>query len=179
MPAWEGEPEDPGNAPGLRERYPLLFTDEHSDPVSHHAWMRDLPWLREQRPDPCVKLHPDTASAWGLSEGDWVDVASPRARMVARVALFEGVRPDTVLGQHGWWQGCPELGLPDLSCEAGGVNPNVLYDAEHTDPVTANSTKNTLVRLRRCPPPAPAEPPGNGSGDEAAPGGGPETCDPA
>ncbi len=167
LPTYGGEPEDTVNTPELMESYPLLFTDEHSDFFSHHGWMRDLPWLREQRPDPYVKIHPQTAADHGLCSGDWVEVTSPRARMVARVELFEGMRRDTVMGQHGWWQGCPQLGFPDMPWSHGGVNPNVLYDGEDRDPVTGNSTKNTLVRLKRSPPPGSAdlrEVPGTGPG---------------
>jgi len=156
LPTYRGEPEDLLNTPGLQSAYPLLFSDEHSDALSHHSWMRDLPWLREQRLDPSVKIHPDTAAAHGLSPGDWVEVASPHGKMTARVEVFEGMRRDTVLGQHGWGQGCSQLGLPDRSIFEGGVNPNVLYDGGLLDPLTANSTKNTLVRLKKCPPPGSA-----------------------
>ncbi|WP_028322498.1 molybdopterin-containing oxidoreductase family protein [Desulfatiglans anilini] len=158
MPTYRGEPEDLLNTPELQRTYPLLFTDEHSDPLSHHSWMRDVPWLRELRPDPCVKVHPDTAATCGLSPGDWVEVTSPRSRMKARVEVFEGVRRDTVLGQHGWWQGCSHLGLAEQLPFEGGVNPNVLYDADHRDPITANTTKNTLVHLKKCQKPGSAHP---------------------
>lgn len=153
LPTFLGEPEDPSNAPGLEREYPLHFTDEHSDVFSHHSWMRDLPWLRSKRPFPTVKIHPLTAQDHGLGSGDWVEVMSPHGMMIVQVELFEGLRRDVVMGQHGWWQGCPGLGLPEMPSHEGGVNPNALYPWEPADPVTGNISKNTRVRLRKCGPP--------------------------
>jgi len=149
VPTYQGEPEDLSNAPELQKAYPLLFTDEHSDSFSHHSWMRDLPWLRDLRRHPFIKMHPLTAKVYGLAAGDWVEVESPHGRMVVRLALFEGMRQDTVMGQHGWWQGCPQLGLSTQSSFDGGVNPNVLYPWNAKDPITGDISKNTLVRLKK------------------------------
>jgi len=133
----------------LREAYTLRFTDEHSAFINHHAWMRDIPWLREIQRHPYVKIHPATAKDYGIGEGDWVKITSPHGTMKATARLFAGLRPDTLMGQHGWWQGCPELELPETSPLEGGTNPNVLYDWQRRDPLSGDITKNTLVRIRR------------------------------
>ncbi|MCK4717961.1 MAG: hypothetical protein KAT70_04750, partial [Thermoplasmata archaeon] len=49
---------------------------------------------------------PATASRYGIRDGDWVDIMSPDGRMKAVARIFVGIRPDTLIGQHGWWQGC-------------------------------------------------------------------------
>jgi len=146
---YQGETEDPQKRGDLAKEYPLLFTDEHSAFINHHAWMRDIPWLREIQRHPYVKIHPETAEKYSIREGDWVEITSPHGTMKATACLFAGIRPDTLMGQHGWWQDCPELGLPETSSLQGGTNPNVLYDWERRDPLSGDITKNTMVKIRR------------------------------
>jgi len=153
LPTYVGEPDDPINAADLNGKYPLIFTDEHSDYPNHHSWMRSVTWLREIRKDPYVKINPITAEKYGVSHGDWIELESPHGRMKAVAWLFEGLRPDTIMGHHGWWEGCNELDLPEYPALDGGVNPNTLYHWEQRDPITGDITKNTLVRIRKSAPP--------------------------
>jgi anaerobic selenocysteine-containing dehydrogenase len=153
FPVYHGEPEDPLNAPELAEAYSLLFTDEHSDYINHHSWMRDIPWLRELRKHPVVKIHPVTAEKYCIRNGDWIDIVSPHGKMKAVALLFHSIRPDIVMAQHGWWQGCESLDIPETSPFEGGTNPNVLYDWDLMDPLTGDLTKNTLVRIKKASPP--------------------------
>jgi phenylacetyl-CoA:acceptor oxidoreductase len=41
----------------------------------------------------------------GLAEGDWLEIATPQAKVRARAVLRQGIRPDTLLllGQFGHW----------------------------------------------------------------------------
>ncbi len=153
MPTYKGEPEDPVTTPHLLKEYPLIFTDEHSQYYNHHSWMRNVPWLRELRKDPYAKINPETARQYGIADGDWMEIESPHGMMKAVALFFAGLRPDTIMGQHGWWQGCTALGLPEYPGFNGGTNPNVLYNYEQRDPMTENLTKNTLVRIRKTTPP--------------------------
>ncbi len=150
LPTYTGEPEDPLNAGNIRDQYPLLFTDEHSDYPNHHSWMRSVTWLRELKKHPYIKINPTTAHKYKIKDGDWVEVESPHGKMKAVALLFEGLRPDTIMGHHGWWEGCRELDLPELPALDGGVNPNVLYEWEQRDPITGDITKNTMVRIKKA-----------------------------
>lgn len=154
LPAYKGEPEDPINTPQLLKEYPLIFTDEHSEYFNHHSWMRHVPWLRELRKYPYAKINPKTAKEYGIANGDWMEIESPHGMMKAVALLFPELRPDTVMGQHGWWQGCTALGVPEYTTLNGGTNPNVLYNWEKRDRITENLSKNTLVRIRKTTPPA-------------------------
>ncbi len=158
LPIYHGEPEDPLNAPELAEKYPLLFTDEHSDYVNHHSWMRDIPWLRELRKHPLAKINPVTAKKYGLTDGDWIAILSPYGNMKAVALLTHAIRPDTVIAQHGWWQGCKSLNIPEFTPFDEGANPNALYNWEHMDPLTGDITKNTLVRIEKTSPPSEVRP---------------------
>lgn len=158
LPTYHGEVEDAIEFKEYHDLYPLMFTDEHSDYINHHAWMRDIPWLREIREHPQIKINPITASKYGIRDGDWVDIISPNGKIKAVARLFNGIRPDTLMGQHGWWQGCNPLQILEVSPFDGGTNPNCLYNWDSRDPVTGDITKNTFVRIERGLPPESASP---------------------
>ncbi|MBW2340533.1 MAG: molybdopterin-dependent oxidoreductase [Deltaproteobacteria bacterium] len=153
LPTYHGEFDDLPDIGKHNEKYPLMFTDEHSDYISHHAWMRHIPWLREIDRYPHVKINPATASRYRIQDGDWVDIISPDGKMKAVARIFAGMRPGTLIGQHGWWQGCGPLGLSESSPLDGGTNPNCLYNWDKQDPITGDITKNVFVRVERGVPP--------------------------
>ena len=155
LPHYYGEPEDPVTTPDLLKEYPLIFTDEHAIYFNHHSWMRNVAWLRELRKNNYVKIHPDTAKKYGIKDGDWVEIISPHGSMKAVALIYPSIRPDTLMGQHGWWQGCQSLNLPETSVFNRGTNVNVLYNWNKRDPITQNLTKNTLVKIRKTTPPEP------------------------
>jgi len=156
LPVYRGEVESLEN-PKIRKEYPLLFTDEHSDYLSHHSWMRGISCLRRHKRYPYVKINPDTAKEYGIEDGDWVEIESPNGKIKAVAQLFEGIRKDVVIGQHGWWEGCKELNIPEYSCLEDGVNVNMLYNWENRERVTGDITKNTMVRIKRSSPPKEVE----------------------
>ena len=43
-----------------------------------------------------VQIHPDTAAAGGIKNGDAVTVQSPRGSISATALLFDGIRTDTI-----------------------------------------------------------------------------------
>jgi anaerobic selenocysteine-containing dehydrogenase len=153
LPEWVEPPESPTGTPELLGQYPLVFFDTHTSDVYNHGWLRNIPYLREIQPEPWVHVHPDTARARGIDDGDWVIVESPHGWIKAKAVYFPGIRPDTVMGLHGWWQGCDELGLPGSSLLDGGANVNVLYSTDPDkafDPVVTAMPKQTLVEIRKC-----------------------------
>jgi anaerobic selenocysteine-containing dehydrogenase len=100
-----------------------------------------------------LHIHPDAAAARGIKNDDWIIVESPHGWMKVKAELYPGIRPDTVMILHGWWQGCKELGFEDFPIGDGGANVNNMYsvDPEKSfDPlVTANSSQ-TLVEVRKA-----------------------------
>ena len=126
LPEWVEPPESPTGTPELLEKYPLVFFDTHTSDVYNHGWLRNIPYLREIQPDPWIHIHPDTAKVRGIEDGDWVIVESPHGWIKVKALYFPGIRPDTVMGLHGWWQGCDELGLPGYPLLDGGANINIL-----------------------------------------------------
>ena len=151
LPGSAPPPESPASTPELLAKYPLVFTDAHTSEVYNAGWLRNVPYLRAVQPDPWVHIHPDTARARGVDDGDWVIIESPHGRIQARAVYFPGIRPDTVMGLQGWWQGCAELGLAGYA--DGSANTNNLYSvdpAKAFDPLVTAMPKQTLVEVRRA-----------------------------
>jgi anaerobic selenocysteine-containing dehydrogenase len=153
LPEWVEPPESPTATPELLAKYPLMLFDTHSSDVYNQGWLRNVPYLRELQPDPWLNIHPDTAKARGIEDGDWVIVESPHGWIKVKARYFPGTRPDVVMSLHGWWQGCDELGLPAYPILDGGANTNIMYSTDPDkafDPVVTAMPKQTLVEVRKA-----------------------------
>ncbi len=152
MPVWHDAPESPTATPELLAQYPLMLSDYHTSKTYTASWQRNVPILREICPYPTVHIHPDTAEARGIHDGDWVVVESMYGSIRVKAEFYPGIRPDTVMILHGWWQGCSELGYDDLPLEDGGANVNNLYSVDPDkvyDPLITAMSSQTLVEVRR------------------------------
>jgi anaerobic selenocysteine-containing dehydrogenase len=153
MPVWRELPEGPTATPELLADYPLVFSDYHTSKVYNAGWLRNVPYLREVMPHPTLHIHPETAASRGIRDGDWVVVESPHGTLKLKAEIFPGIRPDTVMALHGWWQGCRELGLADTPLLDGGANANHLYNpdiAKTFDPLVTGMASQTLVQVRKA-----------------------------
>ncbi len=151
MPEWREPPESPGATPELLEKYPLIFSDFHTSKVYNAGWLRNVPYLREVMPEPTVQIHPLTAATRGIQNGDWVQVESPHGSMRLIAEVNQGIRPDTVMVLHGWWQGCDALQKSDLDL-LDGANTNSMYSTDRErawDPVVTAMSSQTLVQVRK------------------------------
>ncbi len=152
MPVWREPPESLTATPELTNRYPLILSDYHTTKSFTASWQRNVPSLREIQMHPTVHIHPDTAGERGIQEGDWVRVESPHGWLRVKAELYPGIRPDTVMIQHGWWQGCKELNQADMPLLDGGANVNHLYsvDADKAyDPLVTAMSSQTLVEVTK------------------------------
>jgi anaerobic selenocysteine-containing dehydrogenase len=153
LPQWHEPPEGITGTPELTAEYPLILADYHTSKNFTASWMRNVPFLREISPDPVLHIHPDTASARGIADNDWVSVESPHGQMKVKAGLYPGIRPDTVMILHGWWQGCRELGIEDYPLLNGGANVNMMYsvDPEKSyDPLITAMSSQTLVQVKKA-----------------------------
>jgi anaerobic selenocysteine-containing dehydrogenase len=154
MPEWREPPESPTATPELLVQYPLTFSDYHTSKTYNASWLRNVPLLREILPDPTLQIHPDTARARDIEDGDWVRVESPHGTMRLKAEIYPGIRPDTVMALHGWWQGCEELAFPDYPLLDGGANTNNMYSVDPDkayDPLVTAMSSQTLVQVRKEP----------------------------
>ena len=62
----------------------------------YHAWGSQNAWLRQIAARNFLYLHPDTAAAHGVADGDWVFVESAHARIRVQAKLHAGTAPGVV-----------------------------------------------------------------------------------
>jgi anaerobic selenocysteine-containing dehydrogenase len=127
------------------EQYPLTLVTGDREKSYHHSRFRDQPWALKVSPDPRLTMHPDTAHALDLSDGDWVrlEVARGNGACRLRVKLTDTTPPDVVNTGMGWWRPSepgPEHGALDIN-----INAALDYDGPW-DPVSGSSN----VRGMRC-----------------------------
>ena len=66
--------------------------------------------------------------------------------------IYPGIRPDTVMILHGWWQGCRELEVDDFPLSDGGANANNMYSVDPEkayDPLVTAMASQTLVQVEK------------------------------
>jgi anaerobic selenocysteine-containing dehydrogenase len=109
------------------------------------------PSLRKRARYPEVELHPAAARARGIAEGDWVAIETPEGSVRARARLNADIDPRVVVGEHGFWQSCAELG-------AAGYDPfgptsasyNLLIGTADRDPISGTpALRSYLCEIRR------------------------------
>lgn len=95
--------ESPVSSPDLAKIYPLILITGSRHQPFYHSEFRQIESLRRQHPDPIVQINPKTASELGIEDGDWVWIETPRGRIKQKCQLFDGIDPEVVNAQHGWW----------------------------------------------------------------------------
>jgi len=151
LPEYESPLVGPASRPDLLERFPLILTcAKHM--LFCESQHRALPSLRRRALDPEVELHPTAAAARGIAPGDWVHIETPEGRVRARARMNDALEPNVVCGQHGWWQGCAEIGAPALDpFGPDGANYNLLISNDSIDPISGSVPHRAyLCEVRRA-----------------------------
>jgi anaerobic selenocysteine-containing dehydrogenase len=104
-----------------------------------HGQHRSLPSLRAKTPEPLVEIHPEDATDLGIAARAPVHVETTVAAVTMKAHLNPELPRKVVRVMHGWWQGCPELGLPGYDpFSAEGANVNLIIDNGLIDPITGS-----------------------------------------
>ena len=149
LPKYTEIPESPVSRPDLLDRYPYILNAGLRIPTFFHSANRNIPWLREIRPDPIVEIHPETAKKHGIGEGDWVWIESPRGRVKQRAKLNDGIDPSVVVAEHGWW--FPEIEDAGHGWEISNINLLTENSHESMDPVMgATNIRALLCNISLC-----------------------------
>jgi anaerobic selenocysteine-containing dehydrogenase len=139
LPAFTEPALSPRSRPDLADEFPLVLTCNkslHFCETQH----RQIASLRRHVPDPQVELHPDTAAGRGISEGDWVEIRTPKGAVRARAEFNDTLDPGVVSGQHGWFEPCEELDLPGFPpFGPGSANLNLVLAQTPSDPISGSS----------------------------------------
>jgi len=103
LPSYTEPPESPISRPDLFKEYPLILTSGARSWAFFHSENRQQPLSRQIHPDPIVQMHPDTASKYGINDGDWVWIENQRGRCRQRAQITTIIDPRVVQADHGWW----------------------------------------------------------------------------
>jgi anaerobic selenocysteine-containing dehydrogenase len=134
LPRFEEPRESASRAPKTAEKYPLILNAGRRVAVYTHSRHRNLASLRRKAPEPLAEINPATAQAYGVRDGDWIVVESPRGSIDIKARVTEEIVPGTVGLVHGWEE----------------ANPNCLTDHQDCDPVFATpSLRAELCSLRK------------------------------
>ncbi len=106
--------------------FPMILTCA-KDPYYLHSSYRQLERLRKHSPRPLTEIHPQTAEAYGISDGDEVEIETRYGCITQFARITEKIRPDVVYAAYGWW--FPE-GNSELQYEWEKSNFNMLTSAE-------------------------------------------------
>jgi len=95
-------PEFTGLPEGEEPDYPLILISAKSRYylLSSYRWVEKL---RRKRPHPLVEIHPDTAAAYGISDGDQVIVSTKYGEITQVARVTDIVHPRVVSAALGWW----------------------------------------------------------------------------
>lgn len=148
LPIFREPPESPVSTPELMEAYPLILTTGGRYIEYFHSDGRQIPQLRKRVPDPEIEIHPDTAKAANIEDGDWVWIEAPRVkgeRVKLKAKLDPYLHPKVVHAAHAWW--FPEKPAPEHGCFDSNISV-VLSNDPPREPICGSvPLRGTLCRV--------------------------------
>jgi anaerobic selenocysteine-containing dehydrogenase len=117
LPAYVEPRESPYSDPELAKQFPLILTTGARIPHFFHSEHRQIAKLRALHPDPLVYIHPDTAAAYDIHEGEWIWIWNDHGKCYYKTSFNDTYDPRVLQCEHAWW--FPERGPADPEDEAG------------------------------------------------------------
>ena len=105
--------------PRLTPEFPLLMTNAKED-VYMLTGYKQVPSLRNMKPEPIVEMHPETARNLELKEGEWANIETPKGKVKQRLAFNPDLDPRIVVVSFGWW--FPEDRLKLFGWDKSNIN---------------------------------------------------------
>jgi anaerobic selenocysteine-containing dehydrogenase len=134
------------NHDGRNEQYPLTLTFYRLVQFCDEQH-RNIPRLRRSVPEPFLEIHPQTASAQSIENGEWVSLETASGKVQLKTKFNDSLHPDVVATVYGWWQACRELDLNGQDpFTHKGANANLLVPNCDVDPISAS----VAHRAQKC-----------------------------
>jgi anaerobic selenocysteine-containing dehydrogenase len=138
LPEWKNPYEIFQKAGISRADYPFLLITSKLRGYCH-SQHRGIPSLRKQNPHPFLEINKNKAEEMGFTDGESIILKTVHGQITLEARLTDGIAPDVVCTQHGWWQACTELGLPGHDIYSSkGSNVNLLFKNDFTDPISGS-----------------------------------------
>lgn len=103
LPYYEEPQLSPVSTPEEFKKYPLVLTTGARTYCYFHSEGKQIPYLREMNPDPLIEINPKDALAFGVVDGQWVEVENPFGKIVLKAKVSQIVKQGVVHAQHGFW----------------------------------------------------------------------------
>jgi anaerobic selenocysteine-containing dehydrogenase len=148
LPAYTEPPESPVSRPDLLAEYPLILITGARQIEYFCSEGRQVTALRDQRPDPEIEIHPETAAQMMVADGDWVGLETPRKpgeRVRLKAKTTDAIDPRVVNAAYGWW--FPEKPGPEHGCFESNVNVVLTMDPPWEEICGSVPLKGTLCRI--------------------------------
>jgi anaerobic selenocysteine-containing dehydrogenase/ferredoxin-NADP reductase len=133
-------------APGARDaRFPYRLSCTKTGTFCH-SQHRGIPSLRRRVPEPVVELAASVAAARDIRTGDRVRLSTAAGTIAMRARIEPSLPPDHLVAPYGWWESCPELGLPGfVPGGADDASYNSLVDGVARDPISGAPAMRALA----------------------------------
>jgi anaerobic selenocysteine-containing dehydrogenase len=120
------------------DAYPLTLTTAKAISFCH-GQHRSVPSLRRKLPEPFAELNPHDARHCNIRDGETIRVETAVSAITVKAVVNPQLPQKVVRLMHGWWQGCPELGLPGYDAfSSRGANVNLIMKNDIIDPITGS-----------------------------------------
>lgn len=149
LPAYEEPAESPYSKPEVAKDFPFVLTTGRRYPNFYHSAYRGIPYLRELAPEPRVIINAETASKLNIGDNDEVWIESPHGKIKMKAQLTNGIHQRVVSLPHGWWQSCPELGLPGYPKNIANANC-LISDKYHDKDLGTPGSRSSLCRVYKA-----------------------------
>jgi anaerobic selenocysteine-containing dehydrogenase len=148
LPVYNEPGESPYSTPDLFKEYPLVMSSGYRQPFYFLSQYRNIPWLRSFMEYPTAQLHPETARQYGIEDGDWIWIESPRGRIRQKARLFPGILRGVLMATANcFYPEEPAKGFHGLFIS----NPNVLTSNDHLDPMYGSPDLTCLLcKVSKC-----------------------------
>lgn len=112
------------------EKYPLILSTGNRNMYFTHAQHRNIEALSRMHPEARTEIGPETATRFGINDGDQVLVETNRGQVKMKAQVDKRVAEGVVLVPHGW---------------EGEANANLLTDAQCREPILGYPDMKSLM----------------------------------
>ena len=147
LPKYIEPPETPLSEPQSAIEFPFILTSR-KESVFRHSMGRQIPSLRETKPDPIVKIHSQAAKKLHITEGEWVTISTRRGSIRQRAHLVDWIDPRVVEVDYACW--FPQKG-PSTLYGWDESNINVLLDNKppHNREMGSPSMRGVFCKIEK------------------------------
>ena len=120
--------------PDVAKEYPFILNTGSRLPMYQHSETFRLPWIRSLRSLPSADINPEDALELGLSQGDWITIATPKSQIKLKTNISNMILPGVVSVFHDY---------PD-------ADVNSLIDDDYLDPISGfPGFKSLLCKIEK------------------------------